>query len=147
MSLLSTIDLALWTEASKKIDWIEPPTEIISSTNTWFPGGRLNTCYNALDRHCQRTPNGLALIWDSPMTQTKQTFTYAKTLDHVQTLAGVLRSYGVGKGDPVLLYMPMVPETVFTFLACARLGAVHCAVFGKLTKKIKRRMSCVHMGM
>ncbi|KAI8327959.1 hypothetical protein BC941DRAFT_364249 [Chlamydoabsidia padenii] len=95
----------------------------------------MNTCYNAVDRHCLTNPDRLALIWDSTMVQAKQNFTYAQMLDHVQTLAGVLRSHGVGKGDTVLLYMPMVPEAVFTLLACARLGAVHSAVFGGFAPK------------
>jgi propionyl-CoA synthetase len=145
-----TVDIPLWTKAATLLDWIQPPRAVVdhhpndNNTDphpyTWFPGGVLNTCYNAVDRHCLTQPNCPALIWDSTMVQAQRIFTYAQLLDHVQTLAGVLQSHGVGKGDTVLLYMPMVPEAVFTLLACARLGAVHSAVFGK------KKGGCINKG-
>ncbi|KAI8874975.1 acetyl-CoA synthetase-like protein [Backusella circina FSU 941] len=95
----------------------------------------MNTCYNSLDRHISTIGNQPCLIWDSAVTNTKITYTYAQVLEEVQVLAGVLRSHNVYKGDRVLIYMPMVPEAVFAFLACARLGAVHSVVFGGFAPK------------
>ena len=97
----------------------------------WFPGGRLNTCFNALDRHVRDGRGDRpALVHDSPVTGTTRTFTYAELLDRVATFAGALARLGVGQGDRVVIYMPMVPEAVVAMLACARLGAVHSVVFG-----------------
>lgn len=97
----------------------------------WFAGGMLNTCYNCLDRHVE---NGrgeqAALIWDSPMTGQVKTFTYAEMLARTEKLAGALAALGVGKGDRVVIYMPMVPEAAVAMLATARLGAIHSVVFG-----------------
>ncbi|KAG1458853.1 hypothetical protein G6F56_006296 [Rhizopus delemar] len=134
------VDESLWKAASEKIDWFQPPTSILGNRKgpnpyRWFPDGRLNSCYNCLDRHLPSLANQTCLIYDSPVTLTKQTFSYQQVTDHVQLLAGVLRSHGVQKGDVVLIYMPMVPEAVFAFLACARLGAVHCTVFGGFAPK------------
>lgn len=131
------IDTALWQKAAKNITWFTPPTEVLVDTGkgpnpyVWFPGGTLNTCYNCIDRHCLTIPNQPALIWDSPVTDAQRMYTYAQVLDEVTALAGVLKSHGVQKSDTVLIYMPMVPEAVFALLACARLGAVHSAVFGR----------------
>ena len=98
---------------------------------SWFPDGELNICANALDRHVE-AGNGdrAALIYDSPVTGTKRTYTYAQLLDEVARFAGVLAGLGVGRGDRVVVYMPMVPEAAIAMLACARLGAVHSVVFG-----------------
>jgi len=97
----------------------------------WFVGGMLNTCYNCLDRHVE---NGrgeqTALIWDSPMTGQIKSFTYAEMLARTEKLAGALAALGVGKGDRVVIYMPMVPEAAVAMLATARLGAIHSVVFG-----------------
>ena len=97
----------------------------------WFTGGALNTCYNALDVHVEQG-NGdrPALIYDSPVTDSVKVFTYLELRDAVATFAGALRNHGVGAGDRVIVYMPMVPEAVIAILACARLGAVHSVVFG-----------------
>lgn len=126
---------AFWGAAARAIEWSTPPTTVLDDTNPpfyrWFRGGRLNTCFNALDRHVRDGRGDQpALHHDSPVTGTRQTFTYRELLDRVATLAGALASLGVGKGDRVVVYMPMVPEAVFAMLACARLGAVHSVVFG-----------------
>ena len=129
-----------WGEAAKAIDWIEPPKKIFDKDagiyGRWFTGGVVNTCYNALDRHCLAGRNDqAALIYDSPVTNTKQTFTYGRMLSEVQLLGAMLRDFGVKKGDVVIIYMPMVPEAVFAMLACARIGAVHSVVFGGFAAK------------
>jgi len=97
----------------------------------WFVGGELNNCYNALDRHVAGgRADQVALIYDSPVTATIRTFTFREMLDLVSRFAGALKRLGVGKGDRVIIYMPMVPQAVVAMLACARLGAVHSVVFG-----------------
>jgi propionyl-CoA synthetase len=97
----------------------------------WFAGGRMNTCYNALDRHVERgRADQPALIYDSPVTDTVATFTYRELRDAVARFAGALAAQGVARGDRVIVYMPMVPEAVIAMLACARLGAIHSVVFG-----------------
>ena len=126
---------AFWGRAAEGIDWITPPPRVLDDDRPpfyrWFTGGTLNTCFNALDRHVAAGRGGqAALHYDSPVTGTKQTFTYAELLDRVATFAGALASLGVEKGDRVIVYMPMVPEAVIAMLACARLGAVHSVVFG-----------------
>jgi propionyl-CoA synthetase len=126
---------AFWGAAAEAIDWVRSPARVLDDDHPplyrWFTGGTLNTCYNALDRHVASGRGAqTALVYDSPVTDTTQTFTYAELLDHVSRLAGALRSLGVEKGDRVVIYMPMVPEAVMAMLACARLGAVHSVVFG-----------------
>ena len=126
---------AFWAEAAEAIDWVKGWDKVLDDSNPpfyrWFPGAQVNTCYNALDRH---VANGrgeqAAIIYDSPVTDTIRTLTYAQMLDEVSRCAGMLRGLGVGKGDRVIIYMPMVPETAVAMLACARLGAVHSVVFG-----------------
>jgi propionyl-CoA synthetase len=129
-----------WGEAADAIDWIEKPKTVFDAKagiyGRWFPDGVCNTCYNALDRHVANGRNNQpALIYDSPVTNTKQTFTYGRVLSEVQLLGAMLRDFGVGKGDRVILYMPMVPEAVFAMLACARIGAIHSVVFGGFAPK------------
>jgi propionyl-CoA synthetase len=129
-----------WGEAAEAIDWIEKPKTVFDAKagiyGRWFPDGVVNTCYNALDRHVANGRNNQpALIYDSPVTNTKQTFTYGRVLSEVQLLGAILRDFGVEKGDRVILYMPMVPEAVFAMLACARIGAVHSVVFGGFAPK------------
>ena len=124
-----------WGEAVNLIDWESPPTSVLDSANPpfyrWFPGGRLNTCFNAVDRHVAAGRGSqLALIYDSPVTGTIRKYTYQQLQDEVARLAGAMRELGVGTGDRVIIYMPMVPEAVFAMLASARLGAVHSVVFG-----------------
>ena len=124
-----------WGEAAGLIDWDVAPQRILDSSNKpfyrWFPDGVLNTCYNALDRHVEHgRGDQLALVHDSPVTDTQRTFTYSELRDEVAKLAGALTELGVTKGDTVILYMPMIPEAVMAMLACARIGAVHSVVFG-----------------
>ena len=126
---------AFWAEAAELVDWIRRPAEVLDESNPpfyrWFPGGRLNVCYNALDRHVVHgRADQTALIYDSPVTGTTRSYTYAELLDLVARFAGVLRDLGVQKGDRVVIYLPMVPEAVIAMLACARIGAVHSVVFG-----------------
>lgn len=126
---------AFWRNAAAGVTWIHRPRRILDASGDpffrWFPDATLNTCFNALDRH---VVNGraeqAALIYDSPVTGTRQTLTYARLLERVAAFAGALRALGVAKGDRVVIYMPMVPEAVVAMLACARLGAVHSVVFG-----------------
>ena len=102
----------------------------------WFPGGELSVCYNAVDRHVDEGfGEQPALIWDSPITNSKDTVTYAQLQDKVARLAGVLAREGVGRGDRVLIYMPMVTEAVIAMLATVRLGAAHSVVFGGFAAK------------
>ncbi|KZB87489.1 propionyl-CoA synthetase [Amycolatopsis regifaucium] len=129
-----------WLEAAQAIDWTRPPTRALDASKApfyrWFPDGELNTAFNALDRHV-RNGRGeqLALIWDSPVTGSVRRFTYAELLADVARFAGALVSLGVGKGDRVIIYLPMVPEAAIAMLACARLGAVHSVVFGGFAPK------------
>ncbi|MFV0462512.1 MAG: propionyl-CoA synthetase [Nostocoides sp.] len=126
---------SFWGQAAQSIEWSTPPPRVLDADNPpfyrWFTGGRMNTCFNALDRHVRdgraETP---ALYYDSPVTGTKAMFTYAEMLDQVSRLAGALTRVGVTKGDRVIVYMPMVPQAVFAMLACARIGAIHSVVFG-----------------
>ncbi len=124
-----------WGEAARAIDWYREPSTVLDASNPsfshWFPDGVMNTCFNALDRHV-RDGRGdqAALIYDSPVTGTKRTYTYTELLDETARFAGVLRSLGVDKGDRVIVYMPMIPEALIAMLACARIGAVHSVVFG-----------------
>jgi propionyl-CoA synthetase len=124
-----------WLEAAAAIDWETPPTRALDDSAAplyrWFPDGRLNTCHNALDRHvASGRGEQAALIYDSPVTGMKATFTYRELRDEVARFAGVLAGLGVATGDRVIIYMPMVPRAVVAMLACARLGAVHSVVFG-----------------
>ena len=124
-----------WGEAAEAIDWIEPWERVLDDSRApfyrWFAGGRLNTCYNALDRHVQRgRADQLALIYDSPVTGTTARFTFRELRDEVARFAGALSADGVEPGDRVIVYMPMVPEAVIAMLACARIGAIHSVVFG-----------------
>jgi propionyl-CoA synthetase len=124
-----------WAEAAAVIDWVEPWDRVLDDSGApfyrWFTGGRLNTCHNALDRHVDGgRADQLALIHDSPVTGTTTAFTYRELRDEVARFAGALVAQGVGRGDRVIVYMPMVPEAAIAMLACARLGAVHSVVFG-----------------
>jgi len=124
-----------WGEAAKGIDWYREPTVVLDTSNPlfyrWFADGVLNTCFNALDRHVRDGRGGqAALVHDSPVTGTSRTLSYRQLLDEVARFGGVLRGLGVGKGDRVVIYMPMIPEAVVAMLACARIGAVHSVVFG-----------------
>jgi propionyl-CoA synthetase len=126
---------AFWADAAGAIDWDEPWERVLDDSRTpfyrWFAGGRMNTCHNALDRHVEGgRADQPALIYDSPVTDTVETFTYRELRDAVARFAGALAAQGVERGDRVIVYMPMVPEAVVAMLACARLGAIHSVVFG-----------------
>ena len=124
-----------WREVAEDVIWYEPFDEVLHTDGPpfyqWFKGGKINTCYNALDRHVDEG-NGdrLALIYDSPITGNKSNYTYSVMRDRVAEIAGALKNQGVVKGDRVIIYMPMIPEAVMAILACARIGAVHSVVFG-----------------
>ncbi|MFE7710947.1 propionyl-CoA synthetase [Streptomyces sp. NPDC057486] len=129
-----------WLRAAEALDWRKAPTQALDNSNPpfyrWFPDGEINVAHNALDRHVNAgRGDQAALIYDSPVTGTKRTYTYARLRDEVATFAGVLRDLGVGPGDRVVIYMPMVPEAAIAMLACARLGAVHSVVFGGFAAK------------
>ena len=126
---------AFWRAAAEAVDWIRPPDRIFDPADgpygRWFPDATLNVCANALDRHADGARREqVALIYDSPLEGRVERFTYGQMRDTVATLAGVLREAGVGKGDRVVLYMPMIPQAVMAMLACARIGAIHSVVFG-----------------
>jgi len=126
---------SFWGTAARAISWIHKPSAALDSSNApfnrWFPGGTLNTCFNALDRHVALGRGDLtALIYDSPVTGTKREYTYEQLTELTAKFAGALRAMGVDRGDRVLIYLPMIPEAVIAMLACARIGAVHSVVFG-----------------
>ncbi|MEZ5186514.1 MAG: propionyl-CoA synthetase [Candidatus Nanopelagicales bacterium] len=124
-----------WADAAQAIEWVQEPTIVCDDSAAplyrWFPDGVLNTCFNAVDRHVEAGRGDQpALHYVSPVTDTMETLTYAELLQEVSTFAGVLAQLGVGKGDRVVLSMPMIPEAVIAMLACARVGAIHSVVFG-----------------
>ena len=133
-----------WAEQAAAIDWTKRWDKVLDGTKPpfyrWFEGGELNACHNALDRHVDgasgtNSAEQAALIYDSPLTNTKKTFTYRELRDQVARIAGMIAAQGVAKGDRVILYMPMIPEAVMAMLACARLGAIHSVVFGGFAAK------------
>ncbi|MDI7863061.1 propionyl-CoA synthetase [Rhizobiaceae bacterium n13] len=124
-----------WRRAAEAIDWFRPADRVFAPDQgvygRWFPGAETNTCHNCLDRHIDAgRGDERALIYDSPMTGAKKFYSYGEVLAEVTALASVMQSLGIGKGDRVIIYMPMIPEAVFSMLACARIGAVHSVVFG-----------------
>jgi propionyl-CoA synthetase len=124
-----------WGRAAEAIQWHRRWERVLDRSNApfyrWFSGGELNTCYNAIDHHVEHgRADQLALIYDSPVTGTRRTFTYRQLLNEVAQFAGVLASLGVAKGDRVVIYMPMTPEALVAMYACARIGAIHSVVFG-----------------
>ena len=128
-------DSQLWRNAAEDVFWYQAPATLLDDSNPpfyrWFPDGVTNACYNAVDIHVEQgRGDQLAVIYDSPVTATKRSYTFAQLLDEVSRFAGVLASQGVEKGDRVIIYMPMVPEALISMLACARIGAIHSVVFG-----------------
>ncbi len=124
-----------WMGVSEAIDWDTPPTRALWDANApfyeWFRDARVNTCWNAVDRHVEAGHGErTAIIYDSPITGSKAHITYAQLRDDVARLAGALTAKGIEKGDRVLIYMPMIPQTLVAMLACARIGAIHSVVFG-----------------
>ncbi len=131
---------AYWAKAAQDCHWYKPCDQVLDDTNKpfykWFKGGITNTCYNALDFHIENgLGDQLALIDDSPVTDTIKEYTYNDLRDEAATFAGVLADSGVAKGDRVVIYMPMIPEAAIAMLACARIGAVHSVVFGGFASK------------
>jgi len=124
-----------WSEVANDIFWYKKPTQILNSDNPpfykWFQDGTTNTCYNAVDLHVK---NGrgekVAIIYDSPITNSQKKITYSQLKDQVSIFAGALVNQGIKKGDRVIIYMPMIPEAAIAMLGCARIGAVHSVVFG-----------------
>jgi len=124
-----------WGEVAENCHWYKKWDRVLDDSNKpfyrWFVGGEINSCYNALDIHIENgRAEQIALIYDSPVTDTIKRFTYLELRDNVATFAGTLAAQGVQKGDRVIIYMPMVPESIIAMLACARIGAVHSVVFG-----------------
>jgi propionyl-CoA synthetase len=128
-----------WAEAAKDVDWIKPWDKVydrVDGLDRWFVGAECNTCWNCIDRHVEGgRGEQAAIIYDSPITGAKRTISYAELQDEVATFAAVLKKHGAGKGDRVIIYMPMVPEAAIAMLACARIGAVHSVVFGGFAPK------------
>ncbi|EPX83152.1 Acyl-coenzyme A synthetase/AMP-(fatty) acid ligase [Rubellimicrobium thermophilum DSM 16684] len=129
---------AFWREQSHRIDWVRRPTRIKNTSFApghisirWFEDGTLNVAANCIDRHAARHGERTAIIWepDDPAEPVRR-ISYAELLEQVCRMAGVLRQHGVGKGDRVVIYMPMIPEAAYAMLACARIGAIHSVVFG-----------------
>ena len=126
---------AFWEQAAQDVSWIEPPKVTLDDSNPpfyrWFVGGKINGCYNAVDRHVEAGRGAqTAIIYDSPVTDTIAHISYAELQDKVAHLAGAIAARGIGYGDRIIIYMPMIPEAVIAMLACARIGAVHSVVFG-----------------
>jgi len=131
---------AFWRETATAIDWIRPADQVFDPDSgvygRWFPGAVCNTCFNCVDRHVEAgRAKQAALIYDSPVTDRKTTYTYQDLQKHVSDVAAGLLALGVAKGDRVIIYMPMIPEAVFAMLACARIGAIHSVVFGGFAAK------------
>ncbi|WP_339137191.1 MAG: propionyl-CoA synthetase [Candidatus Electrothrix sp. GW3-4] len=124
-----------WAEAAEAINWSKKWESVLDSSDPpfyrWFRGGELNTCYNAVDRHVENGHGDrIALIYDSPVTETVRRVSWAELRDQVAQLAGALKQQGAEKGDTIIIYMPMIPEALVAMLACARLGVIHSVVFG-----------------
>ncbi len=143
---------AFWSEQAELIDWQQPFTQVCDYSNPpfarWFIGGKTNLCHNAVDRHLATRAAQNALIWVSTETDQERVYTFAELHLEVQRMAAVLLSLGVGQGDRVLIYMPMIAEAAFAMLACARIGAIHSVVFGgfasgSLADRIDNATPCV----
>ena len=125
---------AFWAEQARMVEWQTPPKTICDYSKPpfakWFEGGTTNLCHNAVDRHLQDRADQPAVIWVSTETEQEKIYTYRQLHAEVQRMAAVFKALGVGKGDRVLIYMPMIPEACFAMLACVRIGALHSVVFG-----------------
>ncbi|OED37350.1 propionyl-CoA synthetase [Chromatiales bacterium (ex Bugula neritina AB1)] len=126
---------SFWLEAAGQIHWYQPPSKVLDDSNPpfyrWFPDGKTNACYNAVDLHVETArAEQTAIIYDSPITQSASKLSYRELQHRVRQVAGMLTDSGITIGDRVIIYMPMVPETVIAMLACARIGAIHSVVFG-----------------
>src|SRR5436190_2233490 len=123
-----------WTEQAKLVDWHKPFGKVLDYASppfrSWFVGGETNLCHNAIDRHLATRAGQKALVWISTEVDEKREYTYRQLADEVNRFAAILKANGVGRGDRVLIYMPMIPEAVFAMLATVRIGAIHSVVFG-----------------
>ena len=124
-----------WAEQAQMLEWHTPwthisETDLLTGAASWFVGAKLNVAVNCIDRHLPERADDIAIIWEGDDPNDSQTFTYQQLKDHVCRFANVLKARGVGKGDRVCIYMPMIPEAAFAMLACARIGAIHSVVFG-----------------
>ena len=126
-----------WSKiANQQLTWFKNFSKV-KNTNyeddisiKWFEDGELNVCYNCVDRHAEKTPNEVAIIWEGDDPSNSKTFTYKELKSEVSKFANVLKKMGVQKGDRVTIYLTMIPEVAFAMLACARIGAVHSVIFG-----------------
>ncbi|KAM9246295.1 acyl-CoA synthetase short-chain family member 3, mitochondrial [Leptosomus discolor] len=130
----------VWGAAAEQIQWYKPWDRALErgrpESASWFVGGELNICYNAVDRHVENgRGDQIAIIYDSPVTNAKEKITYKELLEQVSKLADVMVRHGVKKGDRVVIYMPMIPQTMYCMLACARIGAIHSLIFGGFASK------------
>jgi propionyl-CoA synthetase len=126
---------AFWAKAAEDVKWIKKYDQVLDSSNPpfykWFKGGKINTCFNALDRHVvEGNGDRVALIYDSAMLNVQKKYSYQELTKEVSILAGALQRQGITKGDRIIIYMPMIPEAIMAMLACARIGAIHSVVFG-----------------
>ncbi|EAS04010.1 AMP-dependent synthetase/ligase (macronuclear) [Tetrahymena thermophila SB210] len=126
-----------WQKAAENLHWFKKPSKILDKSQPpfyrWYSDGEINICYNAIDRHQAQHGNKTALIWESPSLKSSvqsETYTYKQLYENVAKLAWVLKQFGVKKGDRVIIYLPNVPEAVFSMLACSRIGAIHVVVYG-----------------
>src|SRR3954451_6208112 len=123
-----------WAEQAKLIDWHKPFSEVLDYSRPpfarWYVGGETNLCHNAGDRHLAERAEQKALVYISTEVDQERSYTYRELHAEVQRVAAMMRSLGVGPGDRVVIYMPMIPEACFAILACARIGAIHSVVFG-----------------
>lgn len=131
---------AFWADAARAIEWTKEAEHVFDPHagvyGRWFAGAEGNTCFNCVDRHVEAgRGDQAALIYDSPVTDQKQTYSYKDLQKHVSDVAAGLLALGVGKGDRVIIYMPMIPQAAFAMLACARIGAIHSVVFGGFAAK------------
>ena len=126
-----------WGEMGKRIDWTTPYTKVKNTTYDpeklsikWYEDGRLNVCYNCVDRHLKDRADQVAIIWEGDDPTDDEKITYRQLHERVCKFANVLKANGVKKGDRVTIYLPMIPEAAYAMLACARIGAIHSVVFG-----------------
>jgi propionyl-CoA synthetase len=130
---------SFWAKQAEGIDWIKKPEKILDASNPpfyrWYPDATLNITYNCLDRHAAKYPDRACLIYEGPIAKKREVWSYQRTLEEVELFAGVLFNHGVRKGDRVIIYMPMINESICAMLACARIGAIHSVVFGGFASK------------
>ena len=129
-----------WARAADDVHWFRKYDKVVHQEKypfyKWFKGGKINTCYNALDRHiAEGNGSRVAMIYDSAISNSIQKFTYDELRYRVSVFGGALKRYGIGRGDRIIIYMPMIPEAVIAMLACSRIGAIHSVVFGGFAAK------------